>query len=1093
MNANQFNELLGLLLDANNDNRKKGETALNTLREQDPNTFVILSLGAVRDMNLPAARRQLSCTLLRPALIKEYKDEANPSAAVTFFWDKLTPQVQAGVTAELLKALESETDRTVLRKLYDMVSDVCSFLDGRNITWGDLFSTLFRMTGSESDILREGAFEVFSQLPLLIGIEKFRPNLETIRGLLVRGLTDPKSFNVRLSALGAVSAFLQMMEEEEDKAQLNGFRACIQPMLDCCTVALQNGKEEEANKALELFIELAGAQANFFRPALKEISGTMLAIAGAQEAPEDTAQLAMEMLISLCENLPVAMKKVEGFVPGVLNVLLTWMTTVEDVDDWEDFADSDNYSNSDAAEESLDRLCNSLHGKVIVKELFARLGVLLRSDVWKNKHAGLMATAICGEGCGKSLKVHIEELLKSVIPLTCDAHQRIRWAAINCVGQMCQDFGPTLQRKYGKDITAAIVRGMGDACPRVAAHAASCIVNFVDTGGEDAAVTYGPQFLEGLRALCGSQKLKVQEIVTEALSNLVSAMGTAFTPYYDAFVPYLKSVISQAKEKDHRLLRGRAMETLSIIGVSVGKERFSGDALEVMREIMATQTIDADDPQIMYVESALGTFATLMGSEFEQFLPTVIPSALQRAGQELEIRVADANGEEREGWEVVRLGESNIEIHTSQLDDKASALEALRTYADSTGAAFLPYVEKVLEIAIKNAKTIYGEVRVMAYLVFPSLVKVVVAAVRAGKAPADVLRKLIDMILSHITKVLPEEEEIDVRVAGLNAITDSLKEVGETCLDEHQMNIVAEMLKTMLNMWIAQRAKDNKTKSEVVEDEETNDDIEEIKLTESEALASMTDCIDAVFLCQKDAFAPAYKQFLQPICTQLVDPKRDADVIARAICVADTIIEKAPALAVENAEFFIKLFLNYADSKQPDVRQAAVYGLGLAGSKYPQATFAPYLPQTLQKLHAIVTSPNAFTDEDFCVANDNAVASVGRLIEALGTALPSFDEVLRVFMASLPLQNDEEESAATIRMLCSLVKRFPEKVLGATLEKAPAVVKIFAVAAQDGLINKEDVPEIKSIVLELSSKVNPSVLASGLTQENQTALQDLIK
>lgn len=1093
MNASQFNELLGLLLDPNNDNRKKGESALNTLREQDPNSFVALSLGALRDMSLPAARRQLTCTLLRPALVKEYKDENNAAAAPTYFWDKLTPQVQNGVTSELLKALESESDRTVLRKLYDIVSDVCSFLDNRNITWSDLFSTLFRMTGSESDVLREGAFEVFSQLPLLIGIEKFRPNLETIRGLLVRGLTDPKSFNVRLAALSAVTAFLQMMEEEEDKAHLNGFRACIQPMLECCTVAVQNGKEEEANKALELFIELGGVQASFFRPALKEVTGTMLAVAGAQEVPEDTAQLAMEMLITLCEQLPVAMKKVEGFVPGILNVLLTWMTTVEDVDDWAAFADSDNYTNSDAAEESLDRLCNALHGKVIVKELFARLGVLLMSEAWKNKHAGLMATAICGEGCGKSLKVHVEELLKSVVPLACDGHQRVRWAAINCIGQMCQDFGPMLQRKYGKEITAAIVRGMGDACPRVAAHAASCIVNFVDTGGEDAAVTYGPQFLEALRALCGNQNIRVQEIVTEALSNLVSAMGTSFTPYYDAFVPYLKSVISQAKEKDHRLLRGRAMETLSVIGVSVGKERFSGDALEVMREIMATQAIDADDPQIMYVESALGTFATLMGAEFEQFLPTVIPSALQRAAQELEIRVADNDNEEREGWEIVNFGEKKIEIHTSQLDDKASALEALRTYADSTGAAFLPYVEKVLEIALKNTATLYGEVRIMAYLVFPSLVKAVVAAVRAGKAAADVLRKLLDVVLSHITKVLPEEEEIDVRVSGLDAIRDSLREVGEPCLDEHQMNTVAEMLKTMLNMWIAQRARDNKAKSEVAEDEETNDDIEEIKLTESEALSSMTDCIDAVFLCQKDAFAPAYRQFLQPIFAQLVDPRRDPDEIARAICVADTIIEKAPALALENADFFVKLFLTYADSKQPDVRQAAVYGLGIAGSKYPQASFAPYLPQTLQKLHAIATAPGALTDEDFGVANDNAVASVGRIIEAVGAALPSFDEVLRVFVASLPLYNDEDESRATIHMLCSFVKSFPEKVLGAALERAPAVVKIFAEAALEGMIEKEDIPQIKSIVLELSSKVSPSALAAGLTQQSQTALQDLIK
>ena len=82
------------------------------------------------------------------------------------------------------------------------------------------------MTSSERDQHREGAFEIFAQLPVLIGIEKFRPNLETIRGIIVRGLTDPKSFSVRLAALEAVTAFLQMMEEA-DAAHLNSFRACI--------------------------------------------------------------------------------------------------------------------------------------------------------------------------------------------------------------------------------------------------------------------------------------------------------------------------------------------------------------------------------------------------------------------------------------------------------------------------------------------------------------------------------------------------------------------------------------------------------------------------------------------------------------------------------------------------------------------------------------------------------------------------------------------------------------------------------------------------------------------------------------------------
>ena len=51
-----------------------------------------------------------------------------------------------------------------------------------------------------------------------------------------------------------------------------------------------------------------------------------------------------------------------------------------------------------------------------------------------------------------------------------------------------------------------------------------------------------------------------------------------------------------------RLLRGKTIECISLIGLAVGPEKFTADASEVMEMLLKTQTGDAemsdDDPQV---------------------------------------------------------------------------------------------------------------------------------------------------------------------------------------------------------------------------------------------------------------------------------------------------------------------------------------------------------------------------------------------------------------------------------------------------------------------------------------------------------------
>ena len=71
-------------------------------------------------------------------------------------------------------------------------------------------------------------------------------------------------------------------------------------------------------------------------------------------------------------------------------------------------------------------------------------------------------------------------------------------------------------------------------------------------------------------------------------------------------MPGLKGLLQSAQGKDYRMLRGKAMECISLIGVAVGKERFGPDAKEVMEILIKTQTstLDPDDPQVSFLLQA---------------------------------------------------------------------------------------------------------------------------------------------------------------------------------------------------------------------------------------------------------------------------------------------------------------------------------------------------------------------------------------------------------------------------------------------------------------------------------------------------------
>lgn len=47
-------------------------------------------------------------------------------------------------------------------------------------------------------------------------------------------------------------------------------------------------------------------------------------------------------------------------------------------------------------------------------------------------------------------------------------------------------------------------------------------------------------------------------------------------------MPYLKAILMNGNDKSNRILRAKAMECISLVGMAVGKEKFRDDAKQVI-------------------------------------------------------------------------------------------------------------------------------------------------------------------------------------------------------------------------------------------------------------------------------------------------------------------------------------------------------------------------------------------------------------------------------------------------------------------------------------------------------------------------------
>lgn len=741
----------------------------------------------------------MSAVLLRRLFSNEFQD----------FYPKLPVEQQSQLKDQIIQIVQQEQSDSMRRKICEVIAEVARNLidDDGNNQWPEVLQFLFQCANAPSPQLKESALRIFTAVPGIFGNQQTN-YLDLIKQMLQQSLAAQDCYEVRFQAVRAVGAFILLHDKETPI--LKHFGDLLPIMMQ---VTVESLEKQDDDSLLKVLIELAESTPKYLRPQLQQIFEVCMKVFSNSDMLDSWRHMALEVMVTLAETAPSMVRKVaDKYVVALIPLVLTMMTDIDDDNDWgtcDEIIEDDNDANNVVAESALDRLACGLGGKMILPLIVHNIPAMLSHPDWKQRHAALMAISAAGEGCHKQMEDILPNIMDGVLTYLQDPHPRVRYAACNAIGQMSTDFAPVFEKKFHDRVVPGLLMVLDDnENPRVQAHAGAALVNF----SEDCPKTILTQYLDGimgkLEAILSAKfkelvekgtKLVLEQVVT-TIASVADTSEKEFMTYYDRLMPCLKYIIQNANTEELKMLRGRTIECVSLIGLAVGPDKFMNDASEVMDLLLKTHTEDLpdDDPQTSYLISAWSRICKVMGKRFEQYLPLVMGPVLRTAAMKPEVALLDNDDMQSvEGdidWQFVSLGEQqNFGIRTAGLEDKANACVMLVCYARELKDGFAEYAEEVVKLMVPMLKFYFHDtVRSAAGESLPYLLDCAKI-----KGPQYV-QGMWAYICPELLKAIDTEPESEVMMELMHSLAQCIETLGNGCLTEESMTELLRILDKML-------------------------------------------------------------------------------------------------------------------------------------------------------------------------------------------------------------------------------------------------------------------------------------------------------
>ena len=436
---------------------------------------------------------------------------------------------------------------------------------------------------------------------------------------------------------------------------------------------------------------------------------------------------------------------------------------------------------------------------------------------------------------------------------------------------------------------------------------------------------------------------------------------------------------------------------------------------------MTANVTDADDPQSQYLLHCWGRMCRVMGTDFVPYLSGVMPPLMTLAMAKPDIQLLDddeqvARAQQEDGWEMVPVKGKVIGIKTSILEDKQMAIELIVIYAQQLEAAFEPYVLQIMEnVSLPGLGFFLNDpVRVASAKSVPVLLNSMKKA-RGERSPE--LARLWDLTIEKILELLGAEPAIDIMGEMYQCFYESVEVMGKNCLTQDHMSSFIESAKTVLEDYQTRVKARQEEWQETEEGEEDNEDTLFAIEDDQNLLSDMNKAFHTIFKNQETSFLPAWAR-LMPFYDAFISSE-DSTQRQWALCIMDDVLEFCGEQSWSYQDHMRQPLLAGMRDPVAANRQAACYGVGVAAQK-GSAPWMHFVLESLPILFQVCQMPQA-REDDHVFATENACASIAKILQSHAARLPNAQEVVRHWLSTLPVVNDEEAAPFAYMFLANLI------------------------------------------------------------------------
>ena len=1030
--------------------REQAESALTALLTQSPDQF---ALGLAAAMGSADSTVALSAAVIFRRKVMEDKS--------------VQLQTTTGAQLKTMVLGYMTPDRSVffLKRIGDLVTSL-SLAGG----WvAEVPSYISAWATSGSPVLKEVAMymlELSTDYEQLM--EVLKANAPALMTFLVESLKDPV-FDVKSAAAKAVCTFLSGFEE----AQVMAYAEAMTFVLSVLSSWIQTPgfPVDKVKSTFESLAELTEAVPKIWSQHMDMFATVVFGVMTSPSIDSEIRVCACETAVTLLSQAPGLVKKNPGFLENLMKAAMGVTCEVDDKDDlneWNADLDTDTVVQNtpfSVGKDILSKVAVNC-GQLTLPFFLAAIPEYLKSADWTRQHTGLLTIGMIAEGCHESFSKNLAEILNMLLPYLASENPRLRWAALTSLGLLCSEFEPTIETSYHATIVPAVLSCMSAGnLVKVQTQAVAAMVNYSrgvladdDVDTKTTLAQYAPALFTALTTLLeaglASGCLPLLEEVLNVISLTASALKADFQGYYSHFMPGLKNLVSlPAKSSQEKAVRANCIRCMGYLVESASDmgPTYTSDASAVFAGLSTLRsTLEFEDPAYLAISEVASFFATALKDQFAPYLQTLIPDLLTGAKTAVEMSLLDAESPEAQSLkttmqsimlEVRGQGTKQFSLNTSALETKTKSCRILFDMVRSLGKLYSPWLPATLETLTGLFSYVYSsDIRKYAF----KTVGACAVACASSEESHLYLRQLLPLLTASIRSNLAVHPQ-DTKHA-LKALQWWFEETSElSAIGLATANDVAALLAETVKAAFSRKVQREPVLTKLLKQETEGEELEDLQADgarDDEIVRKVMEVTGNLLKSFKTQFQPAFSQYFKTLYAELFVKESPSDVeLLSAVCIFDDYVEHTGDVMVSEGRSLIwEQFLRCCGHANPDIRQSAVFGIGLCAQFAPANVWTYHQAQSLKCVQDFLQDPNARTPE-LTVATDCAVSSLGKialyqdanLMDAWLSQLPIKSEpeeaqaVHKLFLASLPKMTAHSAKVKTILMeLTRLVKEEPK-------------------------------------------------------------------